>query len=127
MVSIWRSISRCLSGGRFGERLMGMIRFGRSELIMIGENTKVGNRNVGPRLRIIGPISRHVRPCHSLPALAHRSIRACDRYVLGSVANPEPRRTGLSVAMKVNKPANGTAAPDAGVPRPSFDLCRTCV
>src|SRR5271165_3730977 len=51
MVSIWRSISRCFSGGRFGERFMDMdvIRLGRSELWMMGAGAKAGNRRAGPR------------------------------------------------------------------------------
>src|SRR5438067_10390933 len=48
MVSIRRSISRCVSGGRFGERLcMGVIPPGGVELCMMGQHRTAGNRNLG--------------------------------------------------------------------------------
>src|SRR5205085_1037251 len=48
IVSIRRSISRCVSGGRFGERLiMGAIPSGPSGHFMMGEAIEAGNRNAG--------------------------------------------------------------------------------
>src|SRR3984957_13895466 len=57
MVSIWRNISRCLSGGRFGERLiMGLIPLCLTGLFMVGEGAWVGNQAAGCHLAAKGAI-----------------------------------------------------------------------
>jgi P-type conjugative transfer ATPase TrbB len=49
-----------------------------------------------------------------------------DRIIVGSVANSERQRSSPVPTMKVSSPANRTAAPGTGVPRPSTDLCGSC-
>jgi hypothetical protein len=47
MVNIRRSISRCLSGGRFGERLMAQSVLA-GQAAMMGQRAKPGNCDVNP-------------------------------------------------------------------------------
>src|SRR4051794_17525304 len=61
MVSIWRSIARCLSGGRLGERfVVDMVPPIRSGLFMMGEGAQAGNkracrwRNTTMRIGFVG-------------------------------------------------------------------------
>ena len=57
-------ISRCVSGGRFGERLlMGTIPLGRSASVIMGQRRQGGTRNLGPVLRRGQPmLSAHEAP-----------------------------------------------------------------
>ena|SRR5207237_5529445 len=68
MVSIWRSISRCTSGEILVES-MGVLRPGGSGLVMMGQRSKAGNRNAGPRFR--RSVLLPARKCNRWPDRPH--------------------------------------------------------
>src|SRR5262245_29645565 len=101
MVSIWRSISRCLSGGRFGERLMARSLLA-GQPAMMGQRIEPGNRDVNPH----ASTRPRAGPADQEQGQLRVTRGYCGRLkLLASVASPD-------FAAMMNSPRKGGSNPD---------------